>query len=410
MTPCGQHPLIDISHLRHPDPTSPHRLHAISSIRTALLDYGYFYASAVSEFAPTYLEEMYDYARRCHALPAEVKRKYGQRDGGTGSYSGPDVGLEELRYEGKGGAMATVSGWDYSRVGFSLGSSSDGTDADAADSIIMDQRPALPVPPAEDGRYPSTQDGIDPPFAVAMDELYGRQDVLGRVLLEGFEDALGVPRRTFLDMFEGGDGGPDFGTIRLLSYPGRPVEGDVQREGNGDGENKDDDDDSDTERTGIGAHTDFECFTLMHQNAPGLQLMPRCRDALGHGHGHGHGNNEFGKWIDAPVRPGDFLVIIGDMFERLTNGMLRATPHRVCLTDHPRESIIRFNAFAPDTIVRPLDVFVNTTADGMPRPLYTPVKMRMHMETTMRNLEKGIASWDAEEGRSRSATYEYNDE
>ena len=70
-----------------------------------------------------------------------------------------------------------------------------------------------------------------------------------------------------------------------------------------------------------------------------------------------------------------FLVIIGDMFERLTNGMLRATPHRVCLTDHPRESIIRFNAFAPDTIIRPLDVFVNSTAEGMPRPLYTPVKI-----------------------------------
>ena len=321
------------------------------------------------------------------------------------------------------GAMATVSGWDYSRMGFSLGSSSDGTDADAADSTIMDQRPALHVPPAEDGRYPSTQDGLDPPFAVAMDELYGRQDLLGKVLLEGFEDALDVPRRTFLDMFEGGDGGQggqgDFGTIRLLSYPGRVVEGNVQKGGNGDGENKDDgdgdcddddDDDSDTERTGIGAHTDFECFTLMHQSAPGLQLMPRCRDA--HGHGQGQGHNEFGEWIDAPVRPGDFLVIIGDMFERLTNGMLRATPHRVCLTDHPRESIIRFNAFAPDTIVRPLDVFMNSTstAEGMPRPLYTPVKMRTHMETTMRNLEKGIASWDAEEGRSRSATYDYDDE
>ena len=160
-------------------------------------------------------------------------------------------------------------------------------------------------------------------------------------------------------------------------------------------------DDDDKERTGIGAHTDFECFTLMHQNAPGLQLMPRCRDA--------HGG--FGDWIDAPVRSGDFLVIIGDMFERLTNGLLRATPHRVCQTDHPRESIIRFNAFAPDTIVRPLGVFVNsTTAEGKSRPLYTPVRMRTHMETTMRNLEKGIASWDAEEGRSRSATYKYQEE
>ena len=97
----------------------------------------------------------------------------------------------------------------------------------------------------------------------------------------------------------------------------------------------------------------------------------------------------------------------GDMFERLTNGMLRATPHRACLTDHPRESIIRFNAFAPDTIVRPLDVFVNTTAEGVPRPLYTPVKMRTHMETTMQNLADGRGAWDSAKHKSLTATYLY---
>jgi isopenicillin N synthase-like dioxygenase len=213
-------------------------------------------------------------------------------------------------------------------------------------------------------------------------------------------------------MFEGEDGGGqgDFGTIRLLSYPGRVVH--IHNQSDGD-VNSDDDDDEERERTGIGAHTDFECFTLMHQNAPGLQIMPRNNHTnntnnTDEAHGQGNDQQEFGDWIDAPVRPNDFLVILGDMFERLTNGLLRATPHRVCQTDHLRESIIRFNAFAPDTIVRPLDVFVNSAAEGTPqRPLYTPVKMRTHMETTMRNLEKGIASWDAAEGRSRSATYRY---
>ena len=41
--------------------------------------------------------------------------------------------------------------------------------------------------------------------------------------------------------------------------------------------------------TGIGAHTDFEAFTLMHQSAPGLQLRSVARDA---------------RWETAPVRPG----------------------------------------------------------------------------------------------------------
>lgn len=34
-------------------------------------------------------------------------------------------------------------------------------------------------------------------------------------------------------------------------------------------------------------------------------------------------------WEDAPVRPSEFVVIIGDVLERMTNGVLRATPHRV---------------------------------------------------------------------------------
>ena len=58
------------------------------------------------------------------------------------------------------------------------------------------------------------------------------------------------------------------------------------------------------------------------------------------------------------MRPGEFIVIVGDMLERLINGALLATPHRVLPTAHPRSSIIRFNAFAPETLIAPLDAFV----------------------------------------------------
>jgi hypothetical protein len=36
--------------------------------------------------------------------------------------------------------------------------------------------------------------------------------------------------------------------------------------------------------------------------------------------------------------------------------------------------------------------------------------MREHMETTMRNLEAGLGSWDSEHQRSSSAKYEYDPE
>ena len=73
------------------------------------------------------------------------------------------------------------------------------------------------------------------------------------------------------------------------------------------------------------------------------------------------------EWVDAPVRPGEFVVIVGDVLERFTNGTWRATPHRVLQTDAPRSSIIRFNAVAPQTVVQPLPHFVS---DARP-PLYS---------------------------------------
>lgn len=55
----------------------------------------------------------------------------------------------------------------------------------------------------------------------------------------------------------------------------------------------------------------------MHQDAPGLQFM----------------SPESGEWIDAPVREGEFVVILGDVMERFTNGVLKATVrYRIHLT------------------------------------------------------------------------------
>ena len=322
---------------------------AIEDLRNALFNHGYFYATDVADLPAEYIRGVYEYSGRVHALPASIKQKYAQR-GGTGSYSGPDIGQPELQYEASG-AVANVCGWDYSRARFSLGSSGEEGDA----------------------RYPPAST-LSPPFANVLDELYERQNKLARVLMTGLEAALELPERTLLNMFEGEEGGEgDYGTIRLLMYPGGTGLDPPTKAG-----------------PGIGAHTDFECFTLMHQNASGLQFMPRSGD--------GHGD-----WVDAPVLPADFVVIIGDMLERLTNGILLATPHRVLNTPHPRWSIIRFNAFAPGTVIRPLQQFV--TDD---RPVrYSPAVMQEHMETTMKNLEAGLGSWDVDGARSLSATYRY---
>jgi len=94
------------------------------------------------------------------------------------------------------------------------------------------------------------------------------------------------------------------------------------------------------------------------------------------------------------------LIICGDCLERFTNGLVRATPHRVLQTPHDRMSIIRFHALDPSAIVEPLPQF------GSPK--YSPVTMEKHMRTTMRNIADGIPSWNTKDNTSVSATFVYD--
>jgi len=64
---------------------------------------------------------------------------------------------------------------------------------------------------------------------------------------------------------------------------------------------------------GIGAHTDYECFTILWQqdNVRALQAQ-----------------NTNGKWVDAVPIPGTLVVNLGDQFARWTNDIFKSTVHR----------------------------------------------------------------------------------
>jgi isopenicillin N synthase-like dioxygenase len=104
--------------------------------------------------------------------------------------------------------------------------------------------------------------------------------------------------------------------LRLIHYPYNPEVKDAE---------------------GIGAHTDYECFTLLLPTAPGLQVL-----------------NKQGEWIDIPLIENTLVMNIGDMMEILSNGKYLATKHRVKKVCEERYSFPLFCACNYDTVIEPI--------------------------------------------------------
>ncbi|MEM7645052.1 MAG: 2OG-Fe(II) oxygenase family protein [Pseudomonadota bacterium] len=91
----------------------------------------------------------------------------------------------------------------------------------------------------------------------------------------------------------------------------------------------------------MGAHTDYECLTLLHTGNEGLQVC-----------------TADGRWIDVPVDPAALVVNIGDMLEAWSNGLLRSTMHRVLNLSPERFSLPYFVAANHDAVIRPFPQLV----------------------------------------------------
>jgi isopenicillin N synthase-like dioxygenase len=148
---------------------------------------------------------------------------------------------------------------------------------------------------------------------------------LGHRVLEAFALALDLPSNYFKSMCQ-----KPMVTMRLLHYPPQSI---VVHE----------------DQLGCGAHTDYECFTLLSQsNQSGLQVL-----------------NNKGEWIDASPIPHTFVVNIGDLMQRWTNDQFKSTVHRVINTSGTtRYSIPVF--FGPDYFAQIKCLTNNQTAKYEP--------------------------------------------
>lgn len=170
-------------------------------------------------------------------------------------------------------------------------------------------------------------------FKPAVSAYYAAVAALARRLFAGFALALDLPE----DHFEPHLTRPP-SQLRLIHYPFDAVPSPDQE--------------------GIGAHTDYEFFTILRGTAPGLEVM-----------------NGQGRWIDAPPVPGAFVINIGDMLEAWSNGEFVATSHRVRKVAEERYSFPFFATCDYHTVVAPHPRFV-----GPGRPArYPPIVSGEHL-------------------------------
>ncbi|PKQ08225.1 MAG: 2OG-Fe(II) oxygenase [Alphaproteobacteria bacterium HGW-Alphaproteobacteria-11] len=151
-------------------------------------------------------------------------------------------------------------------------------------------------------------------------DYYEHATALGHTIFRGFALALGLDENYFESLLT-----KPPSQLRLVHYPADPARM--------------------TAEWGISAHTDYECFTILHVTAPGLEVM-----------------NAEGRWIDAPPVKGAFVINIGDMLEAMTNGRFIATPHRVRNVPSERYSFPLFCAVDYDTVIEPLPQFIDGEA------------------------------------------------
>nr|WP_090339107.1 2-oxoglutarate and iron-dependent oxygenase domain-containing protein [Mycolicibacterium malmesburyense]CRL67239.1 2OG-Fe(II) oxygenase [Mycolicibacterium malmesburyense] len=186
-----------------------------------------------------------------------------------------------------------------------------------------------------------------PGFREAVMAWYQAVFALSRRLLRAFAVALGEPA----DRFDRHVTAPP-SQLRLIHYPYDPGAAD---------------------RPGIGAHTDYECFTLLRPTAPGLEVL-----------------NAAGDWVDVPLIDNAFVLNIGDLLEIWTNGEFVATTHRVRKVTAERYSFPLFVNVDADTEVAPLPAFVGDGAPARP-PVVAGEHLFAQTAQSFRYLQRRLA-------------------
>ncbi len=195
-------------------------------------------------------------------------------------------------------------------------------------------------------KYPSAYASCNPwpaslpEFKPVCKSYFGAVATLSSQIMQLIALSLGLP-----DTYFSGLSANSLDVLRLLWYPPQPADAD--------------------ERT-LGSHTDWGAITILAQDAQG-GLEVQMPDS---------------KWISADPVPDTFVVNLGDMIPRWTNGRYRSNFHRV-IHRGPRARCRQSAAFFVDldyeAVIEPID----SLAAGVSKTM-TAFTVREHLEEMVR--------------------------
>jgi isopenicillin N synthase-like dioxygenase len=186
-----------------------------------------------------------------------------------------------------------------------------------------------------------------PSFRDTFQELYATFDRTGLRILSAIARYLGISEDYFSDTVRDGNS-----VMRLLHYP--PLEGEPGS------------------HVRAGAHEDINTITLLlGAEEAGLELLTKD-----------------GRWIPVSPKPGELVVNIGDMLQRLTNGRLRSTSHRVVNPPPDRWGKSRYSMpfflhFRSDFLIEALP----GTVEAGEQPKWPPITADDYLQERLREIK-----------------------
>ena len=194
-----------------------------------------------------------------------------------------------------------------------------------------------------DNVWPSEVEG----FRETFEELFATFDRTGLKLLKAIARFLKIDEDYFIDTVRDGNS-----VMRLLHYP--PIQGEP-------GSN-----------VRAGAHEDINTITLLlGAEEAGLELLTKD-----------------GRWIPVSPKAGELVVNIGDMLQRLTNGLLRSTTHRVVNPPPERRGFSRYSMpfflhFRSDFLIEALP----GTVPAGEQPKWAPITANDYLQERLREIK-----------------------